>query len=84
MTASFNRPIAPCSLVVIDRLFRCAYSLNHQNDDNDTSIVALMMKAIRSSETSVNFNETTLHYIPEGCDLYALTNSKCWCFGLYN
>jgi hypothetical protein len=30
-------------------------------------MIALMMKAVRTSETSVYFNETTLRYIPEGC-----------------
>jgi hypothetical protein len=31
--------------------------------------IALMMDAVRTSETSVYFNETTRRYIPEGCHL---------------
>jgi hypothetical protein len=27
-----------------------------------------MMEAVRTSETSVNFNETTQNYIPESCN----------------
>jgi hypothetical protein len=35
---------------------------------------ALMMtEAVSTSETSVYFNKTTLHYIPEGCHLDALS-----------
>jgi hypothetical protein len=29
-------------------------------------IIAQMMEAVRASETSVYFNETAQHYIPEG------------------
>jgi hypothetical protein len=29
------------------------------------------MEAVRTSETSVHFNETTRRYIPEGCHLHA-------------
>jgi hypothetical protein len=29
-----------------------------------------MMEAVRTSETSVNFNVTTRRYIPEDCKLY--------------
>jgi hypothetical protein len=31
---------------------------------------ALMMEAVRTSETSIYFNETTRRYIPEGCHLH--------------
>jgi hypothetical protein len=31
----------------------------------DVAIIALMMEAVRASETSVNFNVTTRRYIPE-------------------
>jgi hypothetical protein len=31
---------------------------------------ALMIVAVRASETSVYFNETTRRYIPEGCHLH--------------
>jgi hypothetical protein len=33
-------------------------------------LIALMMEAVRTSETSVYFNETTQHCIPEGCHLH--------------
>jgi hypothetical protein len=32
-------------------------------------LIALMMEAVRASETSVYFNETTRHYIPQGNNL---------------
>jgi hypothetical protein len=32
-------------------------------------IIALMMEAVRTYETSVYFNETTRRYTPEGCHL---------------
>jgi hypothetical protein len=32
--------------------------------------IALMMEAVRTSETSVYFNETTWRYIPEGYHIY--------------
>jgi hypothetical protein len=47
---------ALCSLVDVDRRFRGAYCL----------IRAMMMEAVCISETSVYFNETTQHCIPEG------------------
>jgi hypothetical protein len=31
--------------------------------------ISLIMEAVRTSETSVYFNETTWRYIPEGCYL---------------
>jgi hypothetical protein len=34
------------------------------------SIIALMMMAVRTSETSVNFNVTTWSHIPEDSKLY--------------
>jgi hypothetical protein len=33
-------------------------------------IIALIIDAVRASETSVYFNETTRRYIPECCDLH--------------
>jgi hypothetical protein len=39
--------VLPCSKVEVDRRLRCAYC------------DALMMEAVRTSETSVNFNLTT-------------------------
>jgi len=32
-------------------------------------VIALIMEAIRTSETSVYSNETTRRYIPDGCNL---------------
>jgi hypothetical protein len=43
--------IAPCILVEVDR----------------RRAIALMMEAVRISETSVHYHETTLRYIPESC-----------------
>jgi hypothetical protein len=37
-------------------------------------IIALVMEAVGTSETSVYFNETTQCYIPEGCHL--VVNSR--------
>jgi hypothetical protein len=60
MTFIFFWDVSPCSLVKVDRRFRGAYC----------SIITLMMEAVRTSETSVNFNVTTRHYIPEDSTLY--------------
>jgi hypothetical protein len=35
-------------------------------------IIALMMEAVCTSETSIYFNETTWHYIPDGCHLWKI------------
>jgi hypothetical protein len=32
--------------------------------------IALMMGAVRTSETSLYFNDTTRRYIPQGCHLH--------------
>jgi hypothetical protein len=37
----------------------------------DVSLIALMMKKVRTSETSVNINLTTRRYIPEDTKLRA-------------
>jgi hypothetical protein len=50
--------ITPCSLLQVDQLLRGAYCL-----------IALMMGAISTSETSVNY-QTTRRNIPEGCHLH--------------
>jgi DNA-directed RNA polymerase subunit E'/Rpb7 len=47
--------ISPCSLVEVARHVYC---LHHQG-----------VEAVRTSETSVYFNETTRRYIPEGCNV---------------
>jgi hypothetical protein len=55
----------------IDRRFTGVYCLHHQD--------ALMIEAGHTSETSVYSNETTWHYIPEGCNLdvtYSISRNK--------
>jgi hypothetical protein len=63
MTASWDT--APCSVVEVDWRF----CLHHQGLDASWSL-ALMMEAVRTSETSANFYETTRGNIPEGCHLH--------------
>jgi hypothetical protein len=48
---------APCSLVEIDRSLR-------------RTLIALMMEAVSTSETSVNFYKTTQRKIPEDSHLH--------------
>jgi hypothetical protein len=44
-----------------------------------TAIIALMMEAVRTSETSVNINFTTRRYIPEDPKLQtSLTRFAIW------
>jgi hypothetical protein len=59
MTAFWN--IAPCTLVEVDRRFQSCVTV---------SIIVLMIRAVRASETWVYFNEATRSYIPEDCHLY--------------
>jgi hypothetical protein len=40
-------------------------------------LIALVMEAVRTSETSVCFNETTLCYIQEGCSILSVM-LKLW------
>jgi hypothetical protein len=47
--------VALCSLDEVERCFRDMHGL----------VIALMMEEVCTSETSVHFNETTWHYIPE-------------------
>jgi hypothetical protein len=54
---------APCSVMEVGRRFRGAYCLHHQGDE------WLTMEAASTSETSVNFYQTTRRNIPEGCYL---------------
>jgi hypothetical protein len=54
--------IAPCSLVLVDRVFGDAHCFYHHD--------ALIMEAVRTSETSVYFKEITRYKIPEGDLLY--------------
>jgi hypothetical protein len=54
--------VAPCSLVELYRRFKGACCLHHQ--------IALIMEAARTSETSVNFYQTTRRYNPENSHLH--------------
>jgi hypothetical protein len=58
--------VAPCSLVEIYQRFRGPCCLHYQGDE---SLIALMMEAAKSSETLVNFYQTTRRYNPEDSDL---------------
>jgi hypothetical protein len=49
--------------VEVDRRFRGAYCLHNQGDE-------FMMEAVRTSETSLNFNVITRRYIPEDSKLH--------------
>jgi hypothetical protein len=48
--------VAPCYLVEVYRRFRGACCLHHPGDRS--GIIALMMEAANTSETSVNFYQT--------------------------
>jgi hypothetical protein len=54
--------IAPCSLVETDRRFRGAYCLHYQNDE--------MMEAVRTSQKTINFYQTTRRNIPEDSHIH--------------
>jgi hypothetical protein len=56
MTAFCN--ILPRSLLEVYQRFRGSYCLHHP-------FITLMMEAVRTSETSVCFNEITRRYVPE-------------------
>jgi hypothetical protein len=65
--------VAPCSLVEVYRRFRGACCLHHQGDE---SLVALMMEAASTSETSVNFYQTTRCNTPEDSHLHTRSHEK--------
>jgi hypothetical protein len=50
--------VAFCSNVEVGRRFRGVYRIIR-------AMIALIMEAVRTSETLVNFNVTTRRYIPE-------------------
>jgi hypothetical protein len=68
--------LAPCSHVGVNRRFRGAHCLHHQ------AIIAVMMAAVHTSETSVNFKVTTRHYNPVDSKLHSrrLENLKSHSF----
>jgi hypothetical protein len=43
--------------------------LTTNSETSTVKAIALMMAAVRTSETLVYFNETTRRYIPEGCHI---------------
>jgi hypothetical protein len=57
--------VAPCSLLQVYRRFRGAFCLRHQGDE-----YARVMEAARTSETSVNFYQTTRRNNPEDSHLH--------------
>jgi hypothetical protein len=60
------RVVAPYGLVEVYHRFRGPCCLHRQGD----AIIALMMEAARTSETLVNFYQTTRRYNPEDSHLY--------------
>lgn len=54
---------APCSSAVTDRCFRCVYCHHYK-------VIALIMKAVSTSETSMHSCETIRRNIPEGCHIW--------------
>jgi hypothetical protein len=62
--------VAPCSMVEVYRRFRGSCCLHHQGDD----VSYLMMEAASTSETSVNFYQTTRRNNPE--DSHLRTNRR--------
>jgi hypothetical protein len=58
--------MSSCTLVEVDRRFRGKYLI----------IRALMIEAVRTSETSVYFHDTTRRSIQEGCHLHNRRREK--------
>jgi hypothetical protein len=61
--------VAPCRLVEVYQHFRGPCCLHHQGDEWAISLIALMMEAARTSETLVNFYQSTWRYNPEDSHL---------------
>jgi hypothetical protein len=80
MKFRFFWDVAACSHVEVDRRFRCAYCFHHQR----MKFFALMMGAVRTSQTSLNFNVTTWRYIAERSKLHTYrrentkSDTKCY------
>jgi hypothetical protein len=45
--------------------------LTQVSEVRNASVIALMMEAVQTSETSVNFNVITRRYIPEDSELHS-------------
>jgi hypothetical protein len=58
--------VAPCCLVDVYQRLRGHYCLHHPGDE---LLIALMMKAAKTSETLVNIYQTTRRYNPEDSHL---------------
>jgi hypothetical protein len=65
--------VAPYSYVEGDWRYRGAYCLHHQGDE---TFITLMMEAVRTSVSSVQFNITTRRYIREESVLSCFRNSR--------
>jgi hypothetical protein len=68
--------VAPCSLVDVSRRFRGACCLRYQ-------VIALMMEAAGTSETSVNFYQTTQRYNPEDSHLRSVLSKTFSPFSIF-
>jgi hypothetical protein len=65
--------VAPCSLVEIYLRFRGTCCTLHQGCENVRGLfIALIMEAASTSETSINFYQTTRRYNPEDSRLHTL------------
>jgi hypothetical protein len=60
--------VEPCSLVEVYQCFRGPCCRHHQGDE-DPLLIALMIEAARTSETLVNFCQTTWRYNSEDSHL---------------
>jgi hypothetical protein len=64
--------VAPYSLVDVYRRFRGTCCFHHQGGNVYQTFIALMMEAASTSETSVNFYQTTRHNNPEDSHFYKI------------
>jgi hypothetical protein len=62
--------VGPCSLVEVYRRFRGACCLHNEGNE---LLIALMMATASTSETSVNFHQTTQRNNPEDSHLHLLS-----------
>jgi hypothetical protein len=61
--------MALCNLIEVHWCYRGVYCLYHQG-------IFLMMEAVRTSETSLYFYETTQVHIPEGSGVHTPRDEK--------
>jgi hypothetical protein len=72
IVAQVNAQDRPMQEIVFVCLFiRVVRIRNNVSEVRTSSIIRAMMEAVRTSETSVYFNETTRHYMAEGCHIHA-------------